>query len=885
MGTESGARSARVFISYAHESDEHKEAVRQLWIMLRTEAGVDARLDIAAADRRRDWPVWMQQEATAADFVLVVASPTYRRRSEPGVAPDDGRGVQFEAALMRELVYSDPPTWVPKLLPVLLPGMTADDLPLWMSPHTCTTYRVTLFTVAGAEELIRTILRKPRHIEPVLGSEPNLPPATSPDSVPASVTNAAASAPSNAGFPTPIQAEAVSPLLPSTGPAVSNLPARDRLFTGRDDLVQQIHDGLRSVAALSTVTVHGLGGVGKTAVAVEYAHRFAHDYDVIWWTAAEQPATVATQLEKLAGRLGLATTDDGLVYLLLDHLRRRGRWLLIYDNVEDLDQLLDLLPTGGAGHVILTSRHAAGGGRTITVPIDVWPRAESVRFLIRRTAHTEAKSLNDLAELLGDLPLALEEAGAFLEETSEDLYGYVQMVRGHGRRLFHLTAPGPNTAQDRRSVATVWTLSMQRVAAQDPAAVPLLNVLAFLAPEVPRDLLSGKADVLPPELAAVIDDRLAYVHVLRVIGRYSLVNLSTDVVAMHRLVQAVVQARLTGAKEERWARPAIDVVRTSFPDESWEVSNWPQCERLLPHLLVVTAHAERLAICEAPTSWLLDRASTYMRKRGQYREAKPIAERALTATVAAAGPESSDTAWCHNNLGLVLHALRELDAAGQQFEQALRISESIGPDHPDAGVWRSNLGRVLRDRGDLIGARLQLEMALRISERALGSEDPTIGVRRGTLGGVLRLLGDLAGAKEQIEQGLRIGEAALGPDHLSLAVRRTTLGALLHEMGDLAGARKQFEDALRIGTRALGPDHPLVAARHSGLGAVLRDQGDYDGARSHFEEAVRIGELAYGTGDARVRTSRRHLDRLAELVPPDGRRPGDGDDAGVMLGE
>ncbi|MFB9237701.1 FxSxx-COOH system tetratricopeptide repeat protein [Plantactinospora siamensis] len=657
---------------------------------------------------------------------------------------------------------------------------------------------------------------------------------------------------------------------PGAGHTVTNLPARDRIFTGRDDVVRRIHDALHSVAGLSTVMVHGLGGVGKTAVAVEYAHRFAQNYDVIWWITADQPAAVASQLEKLAGRLGIARTDDGIVDPLLDHLRDRDRWLLIYDNVEDLDQLRKLLPAGGAGHLLLTSRQAAGAGRVSTLAMAAWSRTESVRFLIRRTGHTDATSLGELAELLGDLPLALDEAGAFLQETSEDLNDYLRLVREHGRRLFHLAdaETDTDTVPDRRSVATVWTLSLQRVRSHAPAAVPLLTMLAFLAPEVPRGLLGERTDALPPALRSVVEDRVEYVRLLGVIGRYSLVTLTTDAVAMHRLVQAVVQARLPPADERWWAAAAVEFVRAAFPEESWEVRSWPECERLLPHLLTVTAHAERLGVCAATTGWLLDRASTYLRKRGQYRAAIPIAQRALTVTSTEAGAASSDTAWCHNNLGLALHALGDSDAARRQFEQALSISEStLGPGHPDVGIWRSNLGRVLRDSGDLTGARTQLELALRISERALGPDDPTIGVRRGTLARVLRMLGDLAGAKEQIEQGLRISEVALGPDHPSLGVRRSGLGAVLHEMGDLAGARAQFEEALRISAKALGPDHPRLAARHSGLGGVLRDLGDQAGARRHFEEAVRIGEAAYGVDDARVRAWRRSLGPVAQAPP------------------
>ena len=196
---------------------------------------------------------------------------------------------------------------------------------------------------------------------------------------------------------------------------------------------------------------------------------------------------------------------------------------------------------------------------------------------------------------------------------------------------------------------------------------------------------------------------------------------------LHRLVQAVIRARLGEAGERAWAEAAVNLLRAAFPNESWEVSSWPECELLLPHLLAAAGHAERLGIAGEAASWLLDRASTYLRERGQYRQAKPLAERGITIAEAALGPDDPEVAWRRDALGRVLRALGDFSGAREQYERALAIGEAaLGPDDPDVAMWRSNLGVVLRDLGDLPGAREQFERALAIGEAALGPDHPDV---------------------------------------------------------------------------------------------------------------------------------------------------------------
>jgi tetratricopeptide (TPR) repeat protein len=642
---------------------------------------------------------------------------------------------------------------------------------------------------------------------------------------------------------------------PGVGPEVTNLRGRNGNFTGRDDVLERLHSRLRGavspgggVLGPAVEAVHGLGGVGKTELALEFAHRFASDYDIIWWIPAEQPTAAAAALTALAHRLGLQHTDDQAAAIegLFDHLRRRTRWLLIYDNAEQPSTLRGLLPPGGAmAAVVVTSRWAVWGDRADPVRLETLSRAESVRLLERRTRRRDAAGLDELADLLGDLPLALEEAAAYLEEHAVSPATYIDLLRARARELLQLS-PYRNDDPadgDRHRVATVWTVSLDQVRAQAPAAEELLTLCAFLGQRVPRSLPSEYPTALPADLAAEVGDPLRYHPLVALVRRYSLADVDDTTLSEHRLVQTVIRARLRSDEERTWAHTAVALLRAAFPDESWESAQWPRCEPLLAHVLAVTAHAERLGVADEETGWLLHRASAYLRGRGHYRQAKPLAERAVQRTERALGVDHVDVAWRCDELGNVLRKLGEFADARSQYERALQIGESVlEPDDLAIGTWRNNLGLALHALGDLVGARTQFEWALRINETNLGPNDRTVGVRRNNLGLVLHDMKDVEGARTQYELALQISEAARGPDHPDVGVRHNNLGRVLHDKGDLRGARTHFERALQIGEAALGPDHPDVGDRHDNLARVLRDEGELPGAQAHFEQARRIKE-------------------------------------------
>jgi hypothetical protein len=264
--------------------------------------------------------------------------------------------------------------------------------------------------------------------------------------------------------------------------------------------------------------------------------------------------------------------------------------LLIYDNVERPEDLAGLLPPDGDGQVLITSRWSAWSDEADPIQLDVLDRAESVRYLQHRIRSGDPVRLGELADLVGDLPLALAEIAGYVEQTRIELGEYLNLLQGRARELFGMAGVGSTGLSageaDRRRVATVWSVSLDEIRARAASAESLMTLFAFLAPAIPRTLPGEHPEALPEPLAEVVADPLAYNAALRVLGEFSMVALDPTTLVVHRLVQAVVRARLDPVEEQAWAERAIDLLRATFPDESREVHRWPECERLLPHLVV-----------------------------------------------------------------------------------------------------------------------------------------------------------------------------------------------------------------------------------------------------------------------------------------------------------
>jgi tetratricopeptide (TPR) repeat protein/transcriptional regulator with XRE-family HTH domain len=616
-------------------------------------------------------------------------------------------------------------------------------------------------------------------------------------------------------------------------------------FVGREAELAELHSRL---TAGVRVAVHGLGGVGKTQLVVQHLHRRRADYpDGVFWLRADGEARLVADLASLAWRLGLpeheARRREHQIEAVLRWLREHGRWLLVLDNVEpaSAQALPRWLPPGLPGHVVLTSRTPMWPARIALEPL---PVDAARRFLLDRTGQTDGDAAGAVALALGCLPLALEQAAAYVEVTGRDLAGYAALLR---TRLPELMREGrPEDYPE--PVAGTWLLSFERVEGELPVAVDLLRLCAFLAPDdIPVSLLREHAGRLPSPLEEALADEVELDRMIAAVTRYSFARRQGDTLRVHRLVQSVIRESL-GPDRQVWLTAAVRLLHTAMPeDPQLRPATWLLCARLVPHIQVLD-ELGGAATCEAAAmSALMVRAGAYLRARGDFEPARRAYERALALSERVLGPEHVSTAECLNDLAGLLRERGELAAARPLHERALEIRErTLGPDHPTVSSSLNNLGFLLREQGDLTGARHLLERAVAIRQRALGEDDQATATSLNNLALVLWDQGSLREARAGLERALAIRERVLGLDHNLTAESMGSLGFLLRDLGDLASARPLLERSVTMLRRILGPEHPHTARFAHRLALVLRDQGDLAGSRRLQEHALATMERALG---------------------------------------
>jgi len=515
----------------------------------------------------------------------------------------------------------------------------------------------------------------------------------------------------------------------------------------------------------------------------------------------------------------------------------------VFDNAEEPKDLKEYLPQSN-GAVIVTSRNP--NWRVLAEPMEVQelPPEEAADFLVERSGDKDRGTALRLAEELGSLPLALEQAGAYIEACGSSCVKYLDLFREHHQKLLKQGKPldYPDT------VATTWRISFGSLRKECPAAAELMELCAFFAPEaIPFSLFTEHPEHLPRSLKAAVKNPLGWDEAIRWLNRYSLAEVAQDSLSFHRLVQMVVRNGMKPAARKSKVTAAVAGLNEAYDFKPYDLDTWPSAVELLPHSLAAVEHSHNEQVDDKPAAQLLNRMGWHLRVLGKFAEGKSLLLRALR--IAEKFDELDGAMGCAilNSLASLLQDLGEFKAAKDIFEKALKIAKRVyGADHPDVATSLSNLGLVLLDLGDLEGAKANFERALRIGEEVYGPDHPAVATRLNNLGLVLKDLGDLEGAKANYERALKIDEKVYGPDHPKIGIRLNNLGSVLKDLGDLQGAKANFEKALSIDEKVYGPDHPAVATDLNNLGLVLRDLGDLEGAKGNFERALKIGEKVYG---------------------------------------
>jgi len=609
-----------------------------------------------------------------------------------------------------------------------------------------------------------------------------------------------------------------------------DVPTRNKNFTGRDDILDRLREGASSrVTAVLPESgprsaesdpgnpipqgVHGLGGVGKTAIAIEYAYRYRSDYDLVWWIAADQLPSVRGSLAELALRLGLEASPtagvDGLIAAVRDALRRGdpySRWLIVFDNADQPEEIKDLIPTG-SGDVLITSRNHRWEAVIRTVPMDVFRPQESREFLLRRVL----KGLTDvdadrLGKELGHLPLALEQAGAMLAETGMPADEYLRLLKEHAGEIMN---EGPPSGYP-RSMTAAWKLSVDAVKRSRPQALEVLRCCAFFGPEpIPRDVFHRGAQETGTgtAVAEVLSDPIATANVMRELARYALITLDGNAVKVHRLIQALLRDELTAQQQAAYRHEAHLIMAAAVPDNPDDATTWVRFQGLLPH---VNAEATELHLSRELEARDLARGLIrYLYQSGDYTSALTLTERFIEQWTADSGADDENVLRAQRHLGNIQRLMGRYPEAYKVTEEALaRARVALGEDDPTTLSLRTGFGADLRANGRFAAARELDTESRTLLERKYGPKD----------GRTLRLLSSLA-----LDHGL-VNDYNTAQELYELAFKEMRRGASGATTLDVIGAwfgiswtlrlRGKFGDALDVAQDAR--DYGQSA---SGLGA------------------------------------------------------------------
>ena len=619
------------------------------------------------------------------------------------------------------------------------------------------------------------------------------------------------------------------------------------LLAGREDLLVELDARLAGGdgSGPRTAVLYGLGGAGKTSVAVAYAPRHLAEVGVAWQFAAEDPAVLAAGFAELAAQLGardLVDTRDPVASVHGTLAAFPGQWLLIFDNAADAASVQGL-PPAGPGQVLITSQSAAWPpGQAVQVPM--LGAEVAMGFLASRTGDRDESAAAELAAELGGLPLALEQAAAYIQATGTTLAGYLSLFRD---RRADLLARGQATGHPADVMATLG-LALSRLGYEAPAAVGLLRLLTCLAPEpVPLALLladkqaaAGLAPGVAATVGPLLGDRVAAGDAVAALRRYSLVTPAGDgLVLVHRLVQATTLAQVPGDAAGEWKQAAAALVRAAIPADWRSPAAWPVYALLLPHARAV------LDLTDGGM-WQISQSLGHS---GSYVAARDLFQLIADAHMKddGSGPEHPDTLTARHSLARWTGEAGDVAGARDQFAALLPIRERVlGAEHPDTLIARRSLARWTGEAGDVAGARDQLAALLPIQERVLGAEHPEILATRQNLAFWTGVAGDVAGARDQYAALVPIDDRVLGPEHPATLTARANLTIQTGKAGDAAGARDQLAAQLPIRERVLGPEHPENLITRSYLAGFTGHAGDAAGARDQYTALLPVYERVLG---------------------------------------
>jgi tetratricopeptide (TPR) repeat protein len=699
---------------------------------------------------------------------------------------------------------------------------------------------------------------------------------------------------------------------------LSTIPYRHNpFFTARTGVLQALHATFAAPHQGSTTlqVLSGLGGVGKTQIALEYAHRYRSDYSARFWLKGDSPEDLLADFTQLAQLLDLPEEKEPEQHIVIAavkrYLQRAPRWLLIIDNLASFALIDELIPLYGQGDILITTQEQTVetlASQHIIANMDL---EEGALFLLQRAGLLKKEQAQALPEvrleqareicaLVDGLPLALDQAGAYLLETKMTLPAYIECYKTQ-TASFLKQRRNPITGHP-TSVAATFSLCLQKVQQRQSAAAEFLRLCAFFqADAIPLELFIQQRDKFDPAFQPLVSNELELQEILATLLDLSLIqrNDEGNAINIQRLVQVVLRDEMEETTQRFCVERALKALNSLFPEPEFEA--WSLCERYLPHVLGLTSLIKQWDMRLYVAAQLLSRSGAYLAERANYTGALALCEQALAMlTQDPATATGTEVARVSQTLGAISLNLGNYPRAQAYYEQALAIGEKIwgsedlalarllnflgeacqtqgqfeqaefyykralafhervcGLEHPDAAISLNNLGGIYDEQGDYRQAALFYEQAHTLRKRLLISPHPELAIGFSNLARFYRVIGKYHQAEPLYQQAIATFEAAFGPEHPRVATCFNNFGVFYIDTAHYTQAEQLLDHALQIRIQLFGLKHPMTAGSWNNLARVYTRQGRYTEAHALFQQVLSIREQKLGA---------QHPETLATLV-------------------
>lgn len=637
----------------------------------------------------------------------------------------------------------------------------------------------------------------------------------------------------------------------------------DDLFTDREPLVTAISSFFASARPRRTslLALSGMGGIGKTSIALEYCYLASQTYQDILWLNASSRSVLSTSISSLADRLSVPQSirqdEQQLFATIKQWLRDRPGWLLVLDQIEDMTLVDLIVPPLSSGHVLLTTREQNTRKRASMLPVPSMDINASALFLLRRIHILPTQALLDqapadvvreaiaLAHEMDGFPLALDQAGAYLEQWGGSLSAYLTLYQ---KQRAHIVSAYGQTENDRyEAVVGAHTFAFEQL--RDTPYLSLLHLLAFLQPDViPEGLLIHGAPALCEPLRSLATNPLTLHQALGALRRSSLIRYHANrtVLQTQRIVQDILIDRLTTEQQLHWAQQAVRLINRAFPEVRFDTQ--AVCERYLPQAQHCATLITRFHLAVKEGAQLLERLGSFCLRRASYVDAETYLTQALRLYQHHLRSEVLDTAQTLNSLGRLYYRRARYKKAEALHQRALKLRERVlGPDDPKTAESLHNLALIYGALGKYQQAEYLYQRVLSVEERTKGPNDPSVADTLNNFGLTYSQQGRYAEAEKAYRRALTIYKRSFTANHLDLAYPLNGLGTLAEKRGHYQLAKKYYQQALAIRQHAFGEAHPEVARSIHKLAGIAESQNDYLQAEILYQQALTMSEQTLGT--------------------------------------